>query len=148
MHLDISAVFVFVYIWTSKHKTFGHDRTWTCIVPDGTRTRNVQIRGLTHSPLCHERLYQLSYMAGERSLIEESTTHTTLQHALQIKSCPSLKCLCKESRCYAQLQICVFCVADRGLGLVSLIWTQDQTKQSLSLCSIGRLILSNQILVG
>ena len=35
----------------------GHDRTWTCTVRDGTRTRNVQIRGLMHYPLCNALLY-------------------------------------------------------------------------------------------
>ena len=52
-------------------KMVGHDRTWTCIwVPGGTRTRNVQILGLAHYPLCDELLYQLSYMAGETSAPE------------------------------------------------------------------------------
>ena len=54
------------------------------LMPDGTRTRNIQIRGLMHYPLCDELLYQLSYMAGGRSLAEESTTHTTLQHAVEM----------------------------------------------------------------
>ena len=54
------------------------------LMPDGTRTRNIQIRGLMHYPLCDELLYQLSYMAGESSLAEESNTHTTLQHAVEM----------------------------------------------------------------
>ena len=54
------------------------------LMPDGTRTRNIQIRGLMHYPLCDELLYQLSYMAGESSLTEESNTHTTLQHAVEM----------------------------------------------------------------
>ena len=32
-------------------KMFGHDRTWTCTLRDGTRTRNVQIEGLMHFPI-------------------------------------------------------------------------------------------------
>ena len=91
------------------------------LMPDGTRTRNIQIRGLMHYPLCDELLYQLSYMAGESSLAEESTTHTTLQHALQIKSCPSLKCLCKESRCYAHLHNCKYVFSASLIGV--LVWS-------------------------
>ena len=110
-------------------------------MPDGTRTRNIQIRGLMHYPLCDELLYQLSYMAGERSLIEETTTHTTLQHALQIKSCPSLKCLCKESRCYAHLHNCKYFFSASLIGV--LVWSvsyEIRMRQSSRYCSIGGLI--------
>ena len=64
-------------------KMFGHDRTWTCIVRDGTRTRSVQIRGLMQYPLCHALLYPLSYMAGSILLYEKMTSATMLQLALE-----------------------------------------------------------------
>ena len=103
-----------------------------------------------HYPLCDELLYQLSYMAGERSLIEESNTYTTLQHAVEIKSCPSLKCLCKESRCYAHLHNCKYVFSVSLIGV--LVWSvsyEIRMRQSSRYCSIGGLIaLLNLFVLG
>ena len=57
---------IYIHIWGWQKlvssvplgcKMVGHDRTWTCTERDGTRTRNVQIRGLMHYPLCNALLY-------------------------------------------------------------------------------------------
>ena len=125
-------------------KMFGHDRTWTCIwCPTGLEpaiSRSEVWCIIHYATSCSTSWATWPVRATwQKSLL--LTQRCNMQR--KVKVAPPLKCLCKESRCYAQLQICVFCVADRGLGLVSLIWTQDQTKQSLSLYSIPNIIKWN-----
>ena len=48
--------------------------------PGGSRTGNLSIESQTHSHLCNEPLYQLSYMAGERSAMEKTSSVIGFQH--------------------------------------------------------------------
>ena len=68
-------------------KMFGHDRTWTCTLRDGTRTRNVQIRGLMLNPNMPRAALPLSYMAGSILWYEEMTCVTMLQLVLEPSVC-------------------------------------------------------------